>query len=79
MPVAKPGKKPPRRPRRPTWHKPLGLLVIALAVLVMLVNDLALVGAETPMPGGHSELYFFAGLLVAGFGSWLTGLFDPVR
>jgi hypothetical protein len=33
------------------------------------------VGVEV-MPGGHSELYLPLGLLVAGFGSWWTGLFD---
>lgn len=79
MPVAQPGKKPPRRRRRPSWHKPLGLTVIALAVLVIFANDLALVGAQTPMPGGHSELYLFLGVFVGGLGSWLLGLFDPVR
>lgn len=72
-----PPRKPSRR-RRASWHKPLGLAVVVLGVLIVLVNDLALVGADTPLPGGHSELYLFAGVLIGGLGAWFTGLFDPV-
>lgn len=78
MPVAKPGKKPGRR-RRPSWHKPLGLAIVGVAMLLVVVNDLVLAGLSTPLPGGHSELYFMSGLAVAAFGAWLTGLFDPVQ
>lgn len=49
-----------------------------MAILLIVVNDLVLVGATTPLPGGHSELYFVGGLAAAGLGAWFTGLFDPV-
>lgn len=77
MPIAKSGKKPGRR-RRPAWHKPLGLVVVGLAVVLIAVNDLVLVGLSTPLPGGHNELYLISALAVAAMGAWLTGLFDPV-
>ncbi len=77
MSVAKPGRKPSRR-RRPGWQRPLGWAVVALAVLLIVVNDLVLVGASTPLPGGHSELYFFTGLVGTALGAWCLGLFDPV-
>lgn len=73
MPTAKPSRR-----RRPAWHRPSGLLVVAVGLLVIVVNDLTLVGLRTPMPGGHSELYLFAGVAVMAAGAWLTGLFDPV-
>lgn len=73
MPTAKPSRR-----RRPAWHRPLGLAVVTAAVLMIVVNDLALVGLRTPMPGGHSELYLFAGVAVMAVGAWLMGLFDPV-
>ena len=69
--------KPSRR-RRPAWNRPLGLVVVAMGVLMIVVNDLTLIGLRTPMPGGHSELYLFAGVAVMAAGAWLTGLFDPV-
>jgi len=76
--VARSGKRPARR-RRPLWHKPLGLAIVALAVVLIVVNDLVLVGLPSPLPGGHSELYFMSGIAVAATGAWLTGLFDVVE
>ena len=73
MPTAKPSRR-----RRPAWHRPFGLGVIAVGVLLIVVNDLTLVGLRTPLPGGHSELYLFAGVAVMAAGAWMTGLFDPV-
>jgi len=60
---------------RPPWHRAVGWTLIAIGVAIAVLNDLAYVDIE-PLPGGHSELYLFLGLLVAGFGSWWTGLFD---
>ncbi len=58
---------------RPRWHRPVGWTLIAVGVAV--VNYLAYAGVEV-LPGGHNELYFILGVLVATFGSWWTGLFD---
>lgn len=77
MPVAKPSRKPPRR-RRPVWHRPFGWAVVVVSVLMIVVNDLTLVGLSSPLPGGHSEGYLVLGVAVAGAGAWLIGLFDPV-
>jgi hypothetical protein len=60
---------------RPRWHRTVGWLLILVGAAIIVVNDIAWVGVEV-MPGGHSELYLLLGLLVAGFGSWWTGLFD---
>ena len=61
---------------RPAWHKAVGCLVIALGVAIVTVNYLDS-GAVSVLPGGHQELYFVLGALVAGVGSWWLGLFDP--
>lgn len=29
------------------------------------------------LPGGHSELYLMLALVIAAFGAWWLGLFDP--
>jgi hypothetical protein len=60
---------------RPTWHRAVGWTVIGIGVVIIVLNDVAWAGVNL-MPGGHSELYLLLGLLVAGFGSWWTGLFD---
>ena len=67
---------PPRRARRPSWHKPLGLVVAVAAVALVALNDLVLIGLRTPLPGGHNELYFLSGIVLASAGVWLTGLMD---
>ena len=67
----------PSRPRRrPTWHKPVGLAVVAAAIAIVVLNDLVLIGLRTPLPGGHSEVYFVAGLASAFAGAWLSGVMD---
>ena len=73
MPTAKPSRR-----RRPAWHRRLGLAVVTAAILVIVLNDLVLLGLRTPMPGGHSELYLVTGVGVMAVGAWLMGLFDPV-
>lgn len=65
-----------RRPRRPAWHKPAGIAVIVAALALVVLNDLVLIGLRTPLPGGHSEGYFVAGLAGAFAGAWLTGVMD---
>ena len=67
---------PSRRRRRPTWHKPVGIAVAVAGIALLALNDLVLVGLRTPLPGGHSEAYFVAGLASAFAGAWLTGVMD---
>lgn len=68
----------PSRPRfriRPTKHKVVGGLLIALGVVVGALNDFAYFGS-TPLPGGHSELYLLLAVAIAAYGTWWLGLFD---
>lgn len=58
------------------WHRPLGWLLVALGISIVIVNDLAFVDINI-MPGGHNELYLVLGLAVAGGGSYLLGAFSP--
>lgn len=69
----------PRRRRRPPWHKPLGVVVVAVCLAVIVVNDLVLLGVPTPLPGGHSEGYLFAAMGAGSMGAWLTGVLDTRR
>lgn len=77
MTLAKPSNKPPRR-RRPPWHRPLGWAGFGVAALVLVLNDVALLGVRSPLPGGHNELYLMLAVAVAAGGAWFVGLFDPV-
>jgi hypothetical protein len=65
---------------RPSWHKAVGSAVLALGLAVILLNDLKLLGApRTVLPGGHNELYFMLGLIIAGYSTWWFGWFDRTR
>ena len=58
------------------WHRPLGWLLVAFGVLIVIVNDLAFVDINI-MPGGHNELYLLLGVAVGGGGSYFLGAFSP--
>ena len=72
--TAAPSKKlyPPYR----GWHRPLGWLLVAFGILIVIVNDLAFVDINI-MPGGHNELYLILGVAVGGGGSYFLGAFSP--
>ena len=54
-----------------------GWLGVLLGVGVVASNDLMLLYEDvTLLPGGHSELYLFAGILIAGASTWFLGMFD---
>ncbi|MFP5298791.1 MAG: hypothetical protein ACLGHL_07380 [Actinomycetota bacterium] len=63
---------PPFKP----WHRPTGLAMLVVGILVAVVNDLAYLNIEV-MPGGHNELYLMLGVLVAGAGAYFAGFFSP--
>lgn len=60
---------------RPTWHKLVGIMIMALGVAIILINYLDS-GAISVLPRGHQEAYFFLGVVVTGAGTWWLGLFD---
>lgn len=48
-----------------------------MGVAIAAVNDLMLMGEGVRLlPGGHTELYLFLGIAVAGTSTWFLGLFD---
>lgn len=60
---------------RPTRHKVLGWFQVGAGLLLVLVNYAEELGARV-LPGGHNELYFVLGLVIAGGGTWWLGIFD---
>lgn len=66
---------PLRQPRlRSGWHRFAGVAQLILGISFIVVNYLD--AAVHLLPGGHSELYFVLGLVVAGGSSWWFGWFD---
>lgn len=62
---------------RPRWHRVAGWLGLGLGALVAILNDAMLLGEDLVLlPFGHSELYLFLGVLVAGLSTRFLGLFD---
>lgn len=62
---------------RPGWHRLVGWLGIVAGVAVAALNDLMLMGEDVALlPGGHTELYLFLGIAIAGGATWFLGLFD---
>ncbi len=70
------GTKPRLRSRlRPWWHRAIGAGQVIVGVASIIVNYVDY-GRTSLLPGGHQELYFVAGLLVAGSSIWWFGWFD---
>lgn len=62
---------------RPRWHRVAGWPGVLLGVVIAASNDLMLLYEDvTLLPGGHSELYLFAGIGVSIAATWFLGLFD---
>lgn len=68
---------PPGRPIRfrSGREKTLGWFLVGLGIVVIIVNYVDYADLRL-LPGGHNELYFFLGILIAGGGTWWLGLFD---
>lgn len=61
---------------RPLWHRLVGWATLTLGVTVIVLNDLMRLADVRLLPGGHSELYLLAGLLIAGQSVWWFGWWD---
>lgn len=62
---------------RPRWHRGAGWVGVGFGALIAILNDAMLLGDDLIfLPFGHSELYLFLGVLVAGWSTRLLGLFD---
>lgn len=49
--------------------------MVAAGVALVLANYAQDFGPRV-LPGGHNELYFLLGIMIAGSGSWWLGVFD---
>lgn len=65
----------PRAKSRPAWHRPVGITVAVLGVLLIVVNYAEHMNLGW-MPGGHNEGYFALGIVIAGLGAWFLAVFD---
>lgn len=62
---------------RPAWHRLVGATLLVIGVLVAVLNDVMRLQPDlTLLPGGHNELYLFAGVACAGYSTWWFGWFD---
>lgn len=62
---------------RPDPHRWIGIGLLVAAAYVVIANDGMLFLEVTLLPFGHHELWLITGFLIAGFGTWFLGLFDP--
>ncbi|NIZ92560.1 hypothetical protein [Kineococcus rubinsiae] len=62
---------------RPAWHKRIGVAVLAVGLYTIFANDLMRLTRNVQLlPGGHSELYLLAGIVVTVGSLWWFGWFD---
>ena len=65
---------------RPQWHKVVGCGLLLVGLALGAVNDVMLLQPSLELlPGGHNELYLFAGLAAAGYSTWFFGWYDRTR
>ncbi len=65
---------------RPGWHRAIGAALLLVGVALAALNDVMMLQPSlTLLPGGHSELYLFAGIGIAGYSTWWFGWFDRTR
>lgn len=67
--------QPRRAKARPAWHRPVGITVVVLGVLLIVVNYAEHMNLRW-MPGGHREAYFALGIVIAALGAWFLAAFD---
>lgn len=62
-----------RYQRRLRRDRVVGISGLAVSLLVLVVNLVMRLGADLPLlPGGHSPLYFLAGMIGAGWSAWVA-------
>lgn len=67
---------PPKVKRfRPTSHRVIGGILLAVGLAIVVLNYLEELELNT-MPGPHSEGYFLLGLAIAAWSTWWFGWFD---
>lgn len=68
---------PPALPRRRSRQSRVaGWSAVAVGILVIVVNYAMEISDVVVLPGGHQELYFGAGVMLALVGLWFTGIAD---
>lgn len=62
--------------RRSQMSRVVGWIAVALGIVIIALNYAMDVSDVVVLPGGHQELYFGLGVLLALGGLWFTGLGD---
>ena len=75
IPRAPPSREPVTLRANDTNRRAAGWALVGIGALIVIVNWIAELGIDV-MPGGHEELYFLGGLVIATAGAWLLGLFS---
>lgn len=60
---------------RPRRHKIFGVIQLIVGVAIVIVNYVDYADLQL-LPGGHQEIYFVLGLVVAAGSMWWFGAFD---
>ena len=60
---------------RPAWHRVVGIAQLVVGIAIVAINYIDYADLRI-LPGGHSELYFLLGLVIAGGSIWWFGWFD---
>lgn len=60
---------------RPQWHKVVGIIQLVAGIAIIVINYVDREGLDI-LPGGHLEIYFIVGMVIAAGSSWWFGALD---
>ena len=60
---------------RPTWHKLVGIVQLIAGIAIVIINYVDREGLDI-LPGGHLEVYFILGMVIAAGSAWWFGALD---
>ena len=69
---------PPKRVAyriRPRWHAVVGVVQVVFGLAIVVINYIDYANVRL-LPGGHQEIYFVLGIMIAAGSVWWFGWFD---